>query len=254
SWETDNMLLHALSAGMVGPGDEIGTEDAGNIFRAVRRDGVIVKPDVPIVPTDATFVADARGERRPLVAATYTDHGTERALYVFAFARKDDNTADVRFAPSSLGVDETAYVYNFMTGAGKIVDAGVVFNDTLGREGWAYYIAVPIGESGIGFLGDAGKFVSRGKQRIAAVSDEPGTLTTVVTFAQSEKSVTLHGYAASKPEVATRGGRVDEVVFDARARRFRVRIAPADDAVRTESQPGTTGQVRVVVTLTAPAA
>src|SRR3954462_10540344 len=53
SAETNNVLLSTLSAGSVGIGDAIGAENRANLLRAVRADGVIVKPDAAIVPFDA---------------------------------------------------------------------------------------------------------------------------------------------------------------------------------------------------------
>ena len=50
SSETNNFLLATLSGGPVGVGDPIGKEDKANIFKSVRADGVIVKPDVPCMP------------------------------------------------------------------------------------------------------------------------------------------------------------------------------------------------------------
>src|SRR5207302_8156464 len=60
STETDNLLLSTLSAGIVGVGDPIGAESKANLLQTIRGDGVIVKPDVPIVPVDAMYIQDAQ--------------------------------------------------------------------------------------------------------------------------------------------------------------------------------------------------
>ncbi len=88
STETFNLLLSNLSAGPVGVGDPIGKESAENIRRVVRPDGVIVKPDVPILPTDETYLAEAAGTTPPMIASTWTDHDSLRSVYVFAYARQ----------------------------------------------------------------------------------------------------------------------------------------------------------------------
>jgi hypothetical protein len=67
SSEVENLLLATLSAGPVGVGDRIGSVDAANLLRAVRKDGVIVKPDVPLVPIDQSILADAKGFEAPMV-------------------------------------------------------------------------------------------------------------------------------------------------------------------------------------------
>jgi hypothetical protein len=84
-----------------------------------------------------------------------------KALYLFAYARAAHTPATVSFTPASLGLPGNVYVYNYFTGTGTVLPAGGTFTDTVSRG--SYYIVVPIGPSGIGFLGDAGKFVSWGK-------------------------------------------------------------------------------------------
>src|SRR5207237_9509690 len=67
STERDNLLLADLSAGVVGTGDALGAEDAGNLRRVMRNDAVLVKPDVPLVPTDESVLAEAgQGQNTPV--------------------------------------------------------------------------------------------------------------------------------------------------------------------------------------------
>jgi hypothetical protein len=89
SGETTNLLLANLSAGPVGVGDGLGQVSTANLWQVARPDGVIVKPDVPIVPTDATYLADAAGTKPAMVAATHVEHASGlRYAYVFSYARQ----------------------------------------------------------------------------------------------------------------------------------------------------------------------
>ncbi|MCL2730004.1 MAG: carbohydrate-binding protein [Actinomycetia bacterium] len=88
SGELDNLLLATLSAGPVGVGDSLGKVNAGHLFQAVRPDGVIVKPDVPIVPTDSTYVGEGAGTMPAMVASTHAAHPGLTYRYVFAYARQ----------------------------------------------------------------------------------------------------------------------------------------------------------------------
>jgi hypothetical protein len=88
SAETDNLLLANLSAGPVGVGDALGKVNAGNLSKVARPDGVLVKPDVPIVPTDATYTGEAAGYLPAMVAATNVAHVGLNYGYVFAYARQ----------------------------------------------------------------------------------------------------------------------------------------------------------------------
>jgi len=89
SGELNNLLLANLSAGPVGVGDALGKVNADHLFQVVRTDGVIVKPDVPIVPTDATYVGEAAGKLPAMVASTHVARATDLTYrYVFAYARE----------------------------------------------------------------------------------------------------------------------------------------------------------------------
>ncbi|MFS8200835.1 carbohydrate-binding protein [Streptomyces sp. CWNU-52B] len=89
SGERNNVLLANLSAGPVGVGDALGKVNAANLSKVARPDGVLVKPDVPIVPTDATYVGQAAGNLPAMVAATHVVHATGLTYrYVFAYARQ----------------------------------------------------------------------------------------------------------------------------------------------------------------------
>ncbi|MBO0827749.1 MAG: carbohydrate-binding protein [Streptosporangiales bacterium] len=117
STETRNLVLATLSAGPVGVGDAVGAESRTNLLQVARPDGVIVKPDVPLVPTDATYVAQASGKQPAMVAATHSDHGSVRDGYVYAYARNIDlptpdtiyQAEDAQLNGPVVGSDHTGY-------------------------------------------------------------------------------------------------------------------------------------------------
>jgi len=212
SSELGNIIIATLSTGPVGVGDQIGLESVPNIMKVIRPDGVIVKPDVPLLPTDASIENDAAKVHLPLVASTYTNNGV-RTAYVFVCTRTGDSS-DVNFTPSSLGLTGQVYVTN-LAGTAKKQDASAPFTDTLDTTGWNYYSVAPIGRSGIAFLGDAGKFVGTGRTRITSIIDAPNQLTAQVAFLESrESSFTLQGYSDKAPTVKATGGFAGPVQFD----------------------------------------
>src|SRR5947209_20061906 len=111
SGETDNLLVSTLSAGPVGVGDRIADLNGQNLLLAVRGDGVIVKPDVPLTPIDQTFINDAQSLGKPMIAATYTEFEHGRALYVLAYRRGADSR--VSFTPGSPGMSGPVHGYNY---------------------------------------------------------------------------------------------------------------------------------------------
>lgn len=194
SHETGNMILAVLSAGAVGTGDAMGKEDKNNIMRACRTDGMLVKPDVPLVPTDQTYINDANHSGKPLLAWTYTKQYDIQTDYVFAFAGKNINDKDFSFSPSSLGMKGEVVIYNPVTYSAKKINASDTFSDVVGNDHYSYYIVAPFTSSGIAFLGDENKIAATGEQRIADIISNRNQLKVTVLFAKGEKSVTLHGY------------------------------------------------------------
>jgi hypothetical protein len=226
SSESANLLLATLSAGPVGIGDPLGAEDRGSLLRAVREDGVIVKPDASIVPTDASFIADARGNSGTLVASTFTQHGGLRTAYVFAYQRPQAPAGQARIRPSELGLEAKAYLFDYFAGQGRLLDPGAEFSAPLSPTASAFYVLAPLGQSGIAFLGDQGKFVGTGRQRVAGLTDEPGCLTVDLLLAESERELVLHGYAVSAPAVSALSGTAALSSYDAATGIFKVSVKP----------------------------
>ena len=227
SKETDNLLLATLSAGMVGIGDRSGAEDKKNLLHAVRLDGVIIKPDTPLLPIDAMYTA---GSRRPMIAAAHTDHGALRTSYVFSYGRGLDGLS-VAFTPAQVGVPREVYVYDVRHRTARRLAPSDAFTFVLAPNGTAYFVVAAISRAGIALLGDEGKFVPDGRKRIAALGDEPDRLTATVMFAPQEQSVRLFGYATGRPTVTAQTGSAGEVAFDGRSGRFEVSVSPSPEQV-----------------------
>ncbi|HEV2691611.1 MAG TPA: hypothetical protein VG347_01815 [Verrucomicrobiae bacterium] len=235
SAETLNLLVSTLSAGPVGTGDALGTVNGTNLARTARSDGVLVKPDAPLVPTDSTYLNDALGLGAPFVSSTYTDNTNSRAVYIFTFAENANSLAG-SFKPADLGVTNDAYVYDYFNGTGTLVSAGNTFSFTTAMpqatNGGSYYVVVPVGPSGMAFLGDTMKFVTRGKKRISFFSDN-GFLRATIAFAASETNVTLSGYAPSTPHLFSLGGGAGNLNYNATTHLFTVNVVPGNSGTAT---------------------
>ncbi|HTS17963.1 MAG TPA: hypothetical protein VMP11_10350 [Verrucomicrobiae bacterium] len=227
SSETGNMIVAVLSAGPVGTGDAVGREVPGNIHLAARADGVLVKPDRPMVPTDAAYLRDALGGPCALTAWTCTDHGDHRTLYAFAFAPGKGN-ADWQIVPGTFGIGTAAYAYDITRKQGVLLPGGQAYRGSLLGRQYAAVIIAPIGPSGIGFLGDEDKIASTGKQRIAEIHETATTLTATVVAAPGEPVVKLHGYAEAAPVCRLRNGKTLTVAYDAAMKHFEVDVPSPD--------------------------
>lgn len=235
STERDNVLLSTLSAGPVGIADLMGSETRTYLDQAVRSDGVIVKPDVPIVPMDRTYIADAKSEPAPLIASTFTDRDGTKTEYVFAFNRDAHASENVEFNTAELGLDQPVYVYDYFAKTLRRLEPHEIYSAPLARKATAYYVVAPVGKSGIAFLGDEGKFVGTGKQRIASIQDQPGKLTVEVVLAESEKSVVLHGYSAVEPKATVSSGEGGTLQYDAATGHFSIDVKASPEATLDKS-------------------
>jgi hypothetical protein len=242
SSETNNLLISVLSAGMVGTGDAIGTENKENLLRVARPDGVLVKPDESLLPLDSIYVAQAEGRKTPMVAWTYSDHGTLRTAYVFAYNRQPTDD-EAEFAPTEFGLSGKVCVLDARSGNAIFRSARKQVQLSFKPGGTACYLITPVGRSGLAFFGDEGKYVSNGRQRIAALEDADGKLTVTTTFAAGEKSVRLFGYANKAPKVIAQSGSAGTLVFDDKTRRFSVEVMPAPDVSHSDGDPVQTAVV-----------
>ncbi len=230
STETQNMIASLLSAGPVGVGDSLGTLSKSNITRAARPDGILVKPDVAATPLDSVFVNDAQGIDVPMVASTYTDFGGGmKASYIFAYPRAANNTLTID--PSVFGISGASYVYNYLAATSTYIPAGSTVTRIL-PQGASYFVLVPVGQSGVGLLGDTGHFITQGRQRIAQVSDA-GTLNVTVNFAPGETARTISGFSAQPIVVSSTAGSHRAPAWDPASQLFTVVVHPSSKGVAT---------------------
>ncbi|HWB82542.1 MAG TPA: hypothetical protein VG675_00235 [Bryobacteraceae bacterium] len=225
SGELANLLVATLSAGPVGIGDQLGQINAPNLLQSVRPDGVIVKPDVPLLPVDASYLTDAHSQNLPLVATTYSDFGGSRVYYLLAFTQGSATAVSYRL--SDFGMQQPAYLYDYFGGAGKLVAPGDVITENITSD-WIYRVAAPIGQSGMAIVGDTGNFVTAGKKRIASLTDD-GIVHLTVVFASGETSRNISGYSPDVPAALATDGAVGSMTFDAATGKFSVSVMPGSD-------------------------
>jgi hypothetical protein len=225
--ETNNLLLSTLSAGPVGTGDALDKENKENLLKAMRPDGVIIKPDAPLLPTDASYIAEGQKQDSPLVCSTYTNNpGGIRTVYGVALKLSGTGLDTVSIPASDLGISGAVYFYDYFAGTGTKVNPGEPLPVQFHGQSLAFFIAAPVSSSGIAFLGDEGKFVGTGKKRVASLKDERGKLTAKLLFAAQETEITVHGYAVKSPKVFVQGGNAGDVHFDAATGYFSVAVKP----------------------------
>ena len=229
STETSQLLLATLSAGPVGVGDPIGALNGPNLLRSVRLDGVIVKPDVPLTPTDASYANMAHGTDTPQIAYTWSDFGALRTNYVFAFTQGTNTLA--KFSPADFGMNTPVYAYDYFAGTGQLVNPWDTIQKQITGDA-LYMVLAPVGPSGIAILGNANQFVTMGKKRVAGLADY-GAARVAVNFATGESSVLITGYSMFAPRVQAIQGSIGPVTYDDTTHLFRVPVMPGSGKTAT---------------------
>jgi hypothetical protein len=221
SSETSNLLLASLSVGPVGIGDKIGEVHGVNLSRVARKDGVLVKPDAPLMPLDSVILADARepdpAKRLPLVAATYSEHEAGRIVYLVSRPRGEIRAASVTL--EQLGLAGPAYVYRPFERAGERAESGF---EMRGDDKLGFALVSPL-VNGIALLGDLDHFASAGRKRLRVVRPSLG-VTALVGFAPGEEARVISGYSVSKPKVQALKGTALLDSYDEQSGLFHVRV------------------------------
>ena len=172
---------------------------------------------ISIAPLDSAYIAEVDNRESPVLAAARTHHEGATTSYVFAF-RQTAEQRTASFLPSALGYKGPVYAYNYFDKRGIYVEPRKAIEFVVPDNG-AYWIIVPVGRSGVGFLGDAGKFVSNGRNCIAHILDT-GTLTARVVFSAGERRLHLYGFSRLQPAIQTTGAVVENLTYDLHTQLF----------------------------------
>lgn len=223
SKDLGNLVISTLSAGPVGVGDAIGDFDAKNLMSVVRTDATIIKPDTPLVPTDASYVHDGASEKLPMVASASTATGAGTVQYVFAYPRQESAT-EVSVPLSDLKIAGPVYAYDWKNHTGKLLQPTETLSMTF-SDGWAYTVLSPVAKSGIALLGDAEKITPMGVARIRVTAVRGRETRATVHFAANEGPRIISGYAAQEPAVRALTGQVSNFHYDAASHVFTVQVS-----------------------------
>jgi hypothetical protein len=233
-WGEAEALVSALSAGMVGPSDEIGELDRSILLRTCRSDGLLLKPDRPAVPIDAMlvdherpFTVHTRSERAHLgtwsyVAAFHLASEHEQRTpsdEIFASIAYDGQPLEAQLPfPAAvrdwrvdlerdLGAAGPAVVYDWRAGTATLVERAFEMPPRAELYDHAYFVVAPILANGLALIGEPEKFVTLADRRFVSIAPRDGALDVELEGAPGER-VTLLAYDVAagrllEPVVAT---------------------------------------------------
>ncbi|GGA16995.1 hypothetical protein [Dyella nitratireducens] len=226
SHDTAAMLFATLSGGPVGVGDAFEDLDRANIFKVVRADGEIVKPDEPLMPLDVSYMTQARQTGAPIIGATFTRHGSHATAYVLAFA--DDPSKgpeDFSLTPATLGFSGAVAVFDPIAQTLATPSSTDTITGKLeGADAFAYRVIAPVSASGIAVLGDMGKFVSMGRKRVTSYDELAQGVQLKLAFAANDPAITVAGYSRSNVVPHAEGATILSTVRDSQTGWFKVQL------------------------------
>ena len=127
---------------------------------------------------------------------------------------------------TDLGLQGDVWIYDAGVNAAQQVPANEPWTSKLQKDGAEFLEIAPAGQSGIGFLGDAGKFVGTGRKRIPDLAERTHQLTATVSFGAGEDSVRLFGFAKRAPRATAVDGEVKDLSYEKASGRFEVTVMP----------------------------
>lgn len=229
SSELSNLVVSTLSVGPVGTGDALGAIDAASLKRVMRSDSVLLKPDTPLIPMDAMYLADAASSSlppaAPMVAMTQTSFGAVSEKYVFSYPRTAGQ-ASAEMALSEFGITQRVYAWDWKAEKGAVLAAGGTLPLAY-ENGWAYVVLAPIDSAGIALLGDTSKIVPLARKRFTGGTNVGG-LNTTISFATGESSIVVMGYAEHQPRVMALTGSVGDLRYDTATHLFTFAASPGN--------------------------
>ncbi|WP_201316410.1 hypothetical protein [Dyella sp. EPa41] len=229
SGDTAAMLFAVLSGGPVGVGDAFEKLDRANIFKVARADGDLVKPDEPLMPLNSSYLSEAENAGAPIIAVTFTRHGSHSTAYVLAFAG-DPSKGSTAFSPTPRELGFNSAVAVFDPASETVATLGPsekITGNLAGPDAYAYRIIAPVSAAGIAVFGDSGKFVSMGRKRVTGYEELAHGTRLSLAVAPKEADITLVGYAQSDVVAHATGAAVTSTERDPATGLFKVRLRPA---------------------------
>ena len=196
-------LLSALSTGPVGLGDAIGTTDAEVVAQTCRRDGVIIRPDVPIAAVDACYRQQAVARPVPLIAECHTDHPAGRWVQVFCantFRGDEPVAGTVDLGPAWPSGPVVAVDLR----TGEVTHPAGGWDVALEPGRWTHHLLAPRLAPGIAVFGDLSKHAPVGRARVASI--EPTATGVAIDVLGEGEQVTIDGWSRGPVRSTVAGG------------------------------------------------
>ncbi|MBN2221826.1 MAG: hypothetical protein JW708_06405, partial [Vallitaleaceae bacterium] len=243
------LIWIALSGGPMGFGDRIGRENKELIYRFVRPNGEILRPDQVALPLDRCFWTNFEkrkmNEAATVVACSAIHNLHGRASYKLYYLLDMNISKTLKRAKTFyhfaeiLEEDEIRKKQNYVLFDRRSEEIQVIQEDQAlksisGFRIYQYRCVAPI-QKGFAFFGDCNKAVSASSQLFSQIHFEENTLRFTILRREKELSSRIVLYSKSSPNQVTIDGEVIPFIYQ-------------KEKVEFEINDGFVGQVTVCVT------
>lgn len=161
-------LLSALSVGPVGIGDGLGRTNPSIVRRTCRANGVLVKPDTPVIAINRSFRkwATSRGQLLTGTATSVKDDATWTYVVTMNATEKP---VQGRLTLADLDVDHPVFAWDWRRQDGQVLQPGDGWDLALDGLDWDYRVLAPIVD-GVAVVGDPALYVTAGDMRVHHVA------------------------------------------------------------------------------------
>lgn len=180
SYPLTHAIASSMSAGPITPSDGIGGSDQTLIMRMCAADGLLLKPDVPAINIESTWIQRSLGQGGPIgpqgeVITSYTAIGS----FTWHFAYGVQLTAPYKFLSTDVLLPLVGQYYAFLFNNTNPANFQVVpfgaSSPVLIPQGETYgdgylWIFAPVLDNGWTLLGEIDKFIAVSKQRFQSVT------------------------------------------------------------------------------------
>jgi len=194
-------IIAVLTTGPVGPSDKIGSMNTTRVMGTCRKDGLLLKPDIPAIPLDIAF-KQFDWSVEPVEIEVWRTFSHYDSGLVWHYILGADLAQDFTIRPDDLeepsGFD--GFALNYMTGRLQRFNAknNLILpkkKDVPNVIDFTYFVVAPVLSNGWVLLGELAKYVPMSKQRFVEIdtgSRNGETWLEVTIAGQAKENVELY--------------------------------------------------------------
>jgi hypothetical protein len=203
-----DVLISALSGSMIALGDAIGSQNSKIILQTCRDDGLLFKPERPLLPIDLMFIPN----NKPYVCSTYSVNGGKQWHYVLSVLTDDNKNIERFITLQDLGIASGKWVYfDYFDKLVMSIDAETKlcgygnYNGLNKYMDHHYAVIAPLYSNGVALIGLRDKYITAPSTVFQSIKETKESFVVKGKYSKN-KDFTLLFYSEKKPVTVTFNG------------------------------------------------